>query len=163
MLPSVRERLVELVPPDSLVLDVGCGAGELLEALREAKRVQGYGLDISSVAVAETRQKGFEAQVSRLPAIPFQSDFFQAVVCTETLEHVTDVAGSLKEIARVLRSDGLFVSSVPDGSVDLESAHVHRFTEPKLVDLLNHQFKDVNVERHVNGAEITLVAFATKR
>jgi len=162
-LPSVRERLVELVPPDSVVLDVGCGAGELLETLREAKRAQGYGVDISSVAVATTREKGFEAQVSRLPAIPFQSHFFQTVVCTETLEHVTDVTGSLKEIARVLRPDGLFVVTVPDGSVDLESAHVHRFKESRLVALLSRQFEDINVERHVNGPEFTLLASSHKR
>ena len=36
----------EWIPAHSRVLDLGCGAGELLAYLTEQKAVQGYGLEI---------------------------------------------------------------------------------------------------------------------
>ena len=43
---SDLEHIIEWVPNESRVLDLGCGEGELLEALINAKQVSGVGVDI---------------------------------------------------------------------------------------------------------------------
>ena len=43
-----------LVPPNSRVLDLGCGIGDLLEALSPA---EGVGMDLSSAAIETARAK----------------------------------------------------------------------------------------------------------
>jgi methionine biosynthesis protein MetW len=48
----------ELVEPNSKVLDLGCGEGELLEWLAENKNVQARGIEISSAKVQRAIARG---------------------------------------------------------------------------------------------------------
>ena len=93
-LEQVRRRILEEISPGAHVLDVGCGAGELLVELQTLKNCRCAGVDISAVAVEAVRSKGLEARVATLPEVPYERDRFDVAVCTETLEHVTDVPGS---------------------------------------------------------------------
>jgi 2-polyprenyl-3-methyl-5-hydroxy-6-metoxy-1,4-benzoquinol methylase len=68
------------------------------------------------------------------------------IVCTETLEHVTDVNGTIRSIFRVLKPGGMLVLSVPDGSVDEEDSHVHRFTAARLRELFSRTLSVEGVE-----------------
>ncbi|MHC4476651.1 MAG: class I SAM-dependent methyltransferase [Planctomycetota bacterium] len=43
------------------------------------------------------------------PVLPFESDSFDAVVCTVSVEYLTDPLAVFKEVARVLRQEGYFV------------------------------------------------------
>ena len=45
--------------------------------------------------------------------LPFRASSFNAVICTETLEHLPDDRGAMREIARVLRDDGTMLGAVP--------------------------------------------------
>lgn len=162
-LAVIRDRVQQMIPPGCKVLDVGCGAGELLDLLHREKGTDCYGADISAVAIEAVRKRGFHGEVARLPALPFDSDAFDALVCTETLEHVTDVRRSVQEFSRVLKPGGLLIISVPDGTVDQEMTHVHRFKAPQIRKMLDRDFHVSDVERHVTGEEATLLAFATRR
>ena len=42
-----RDKILSLIPEDSVVLDVGCGTGELAFLLREIKGCQVVGVDLS--------------------------------------------------------------------------------------------------------------------
>ena len=161
-LASVRSRLLKDVPRGSKVLDVGCGAGELLSLLRSELQCSGWGTDISAVAVALTRAQHFEAQVAALPEIPFPENMFDVVVCTETMEHVSNVSGSLRAIASVLRPGGHFLLTVPDGAVDRESVHIHRFTAATLRDTLAREFRVVAIETIDDPNGRTLLAVAAR-
>jgi SAM-dependent methyltransferase len=46
--------------------------------------------------------------------LPFSKDSLDSVVCLEAIEHVPDAERILREIARVLRSDGLLIISTPN-------------------------------------------------
>ena len=161
-LPVVRERIVEYVKAGSAVLDVGCGVGELLSTLQRAKQCRCHGMDISPVAVEGARARGFEARVSALPQIPFADAMFDAVVTTETLEHVSNVKTSLAEMDRVLKPGGLVAVSVPDGDVDNEDVHIHRFNRERLTTMMERHFTVTRVDRVLCGGEATLIAFAKK-
>ena len=41
--------------------------------------------------------------------LPYLDDYFDAVVCVEVLEYITDVTKVIAEVARVLKSGGVFL------------------------------------------------------
>lgn len=55
--------------------------------------------------------------VSDITAIPVADGSFDAVMCTEVLEHVPDPVAALKEMNRVLRSGGYLMITVPFASL----------------------------------------------
>ena len=63
----------------------------------------------------------FRPPISSVPVIlkanaldlPFADDSFDKVICSEVLEHIHDYQGVLREINRVLKSDGILAISVP--------------------------------------------------
>ena len=135
--------------------------GEMLALLHVERRCDCSGIDIAPSAVAAVRARGFRAETTVLPAIPHPDAAFDVVVCTETLEHVSDARATLREIRRVLRPDGRLLLSVPDGTVDEEEVHVHRFSAPRLERELAPHFAEVHVERLVDDMEPTLFATAS--
>jgi methionine biosynthesis protein MetW len=60
ILDSHLKHVVTLIDDDSRVIDIGCGAGELLKALEE-KSCMGHGLDIESEKVAAAVAGGISA------------------------------------------------------------------------------------------------------
>ena len=96
------------------VLDLGCAGGFMAEAL--AKRgAQVTGIDPASDAITAARQHA-QADGLRIAydvgvgeALPYDAAGFDAVVCVDVLEHVTDLQKVMFEVARVLRPGGLFL------------------------------------------------------
>ena len=96
------------------VLDVGSGGGFLAETLTDA----GYtviGIDPQMAAV-RTASEHVNASFARAmgESLPFADGSFDAVVCSEVLEHVQDPAAVIAEVSRVLRPGGVFVFSLPN-------------------------------------------------
>ncbi len=55
----------------------------------------------------------FDLVVGDATRLPFRDGAFDAVICTETLEHLPDDAGAIREIARLLRPGGALLGAVP--------------------------------------------------
>ncbi len=53
-----HDFIVDLIAPNSSVLDLGCGTGELLQKLLHEKNVQGHGVEIYDQFVYECIEKG---------------------------------------------------------------------------------------------------------
>jgi methionine biosynthesis protein MetW len=97
------ELIADLVPPNSRLLDLGCGDGELLAHLKESKEVKGYGLDVDPNNIEKCLLKGvnvIEHDLDRGLA-SFSSDSFQIVVMTETLQSVKEPDQLLSEMLRI--------------------------------------------------------------
>jgi SAM-dependent methyltransferase len=114
----VTTRLKEIVSAFSpyrktnRLLDIGCGAGLLLEAARK----QGWnaqGLDVSSNAVKHVRELGFEVFEGELQDAGFPSQHFDVITAAELLEHLFEPRPLLQEVARLLRPGGLFWITTP--------------------------------------------------
>lgn len=106
-------REVERVPRGGRVLDGAVGLGQLAQRLS----TRGYrviGIDYSiDAALHVRREMGLPAVVGDLTRMPFRGGVFDAVTTGETLEHLDDDRAAANEIARVVRSGGTVVATVP--------------------------------------------------
>jgi SAM-dependent methyltransferase len=104
----------ELLPGASgRVLDVGCGDGRhLVEAMRRGCRAVGVDYDEGAAAAAR-RVSGADVLIADAASLPFRNGAFDALVCTETLEHLPNDDAALDEIARVLAIGGVLLGAVP--------------------------------------------------
>jgi ubiquinone/menaquinone biosynthesis C-methylase UbiE len=99
--------------PGARVLDVGCGTGHLLAALRD----RGEGLSLTGVDVSDgmlagaAERLGEHAVLRRAPAerLPFGDGAFDAVVTASSLHYWRAPQRGLAEIARVLAVGGVLV------------------------------------------------------
>ncbi|MEM6745432.1 MAG: bifunctional 2-polyprenyl-6-hydroxyphenol methylase/3-demethylubiquinol 3-O-methyltransferase UbiG [Pseudomonadota bacterium] len=95
------------------VLDLGCAGGFMAEALaRKGARVSGLDPADAAIAAASAHAAAeglsidYRAGVGE--ALPYADDAFDAVVCVDVLEHVSDLGAVLEEVRRVLRPGGRF-------------------------------------------------------
>lgn len=124
-----RPALLGLLPPvDGLhVLDAGCGPG-LYAAWLVAQGATVVGLDISPrmVALANTRLGGratiLEADLAQ-PLTMLADASFDLVISGLALDYVPDWAPLFRELARVLRPDGILAFSVVHPADDFYRLH----------------------------------------
>ncbi|HYT79402.1 MAG TPA: methyltransferase domain-containing protein [Actinomycetota bacterium] len=110
---SVLRSFLPQVAGDRQLLDVGCGTGGMLKALRSFGDVTG--MDTSPFAIDRARERsGCPVEWGVLPEpTPFEPESFDVVTALDVVEHVDDDEGALRTIHRVLRPGGLFVCTVP--------------------------------------------------
>lgn len=89
------------------LLDVGCYKGKMIEYL--SNNIKYFGIDIEG-----DNKEYIIKQDLNLGKLPFESDFFDYVVCTDVLEHLFFPKEICKEIQRVLKADGIGIISLPN-------------------------------------------------
>ena len=98
------------------ILEIGFGNGRQLQLLIERyPDAELYGIDISDdmLAVASERLGGRAGlTVADAGNLPYESDFFDGVITTDTCYFWNDPRKVLSEINRVLKSGGIFVNSI---------------------------------------------------
>jgi len=98
------------------VLEVGCGAGQFIRAVKRLRpELDCYGADISleAIALAKDNNDGVSYALSESKKLPYADGSMDAVLIFDVLEHVEDPAGLVDEIRRVLKSGGIFYCFVP--------------------------------------------------
>lgn len=127
---KLHDKIIELCPFESKILDVGCGVGILLSKLKSENGCEVYGIDFSKNAVEFCKGNGVNAIVSELPNVPYPDEMFDVVICSEVLEHLSKPEKTIEQILRVLKAKGIFIITVPykeDNVVDKHIEHVHTF------------------------------------
>ena len=99
-----------LTPP---MLEVGCGDGIITRFLFPDRPAAGLDLNPSEVRRARKNESHQAVQVASATHLPFRDRSFSSVFSNCVLEHVDAVDVALQEIARVLRSEGLLLTTVP--------------------------------------------------
>jgi 2-polyprenyl-6-hydroxyphenyl methylase/3-demethylubiquinone-9 3-methyltransferase len=135
------------------VLDLGCGAGRFMAALRNAG-TEPVGVEIADEAVERARANVPGADVRLLEpdgSLPLGHGEVDLVWCSEVLEHVPDAAQLLNETRRVLKRGGRLLLTVPyhgriqsaaialtrfDAHFDPLGQHVRFFTRTSLSETL---------------------------
>jgi SAM-dependent methyltransferase len=160
------------------VLDIGCQGGHQL-ALIAGGYEEAHGLDVArydEIWATVPRAKFVVGDVDSSP-LPYPDEYFDCILCTMVLEHVFDVFGLARELARTLACGGTCLLAVPNiaffrhiisllrGRVPRTGAneipfsekqgwdgqHLHYYTHREVAWLLNR-----------NGIEITATLFPGK-
>ena len=103
---------------EEVILDIGCGGGKTIQLLSKMNKYgKIYGIDYSEQAVKDTikanRQDVVAGKVyihqANVTDIPFQENVFDSITAFQTHYFWSDLENSLKEVFRVLKSNGCFL------------------------------------------------------
>jgi ubiquinone/menaquinone biosynthesis C-methylase UbiE len=105
----VRQTLQQIGGNPRRILDYGCGQGKWTPLLRSIyPDAEIVGIDISAVAIAKASQKfpQYQFLVFDGERAGLEDSSFDLVFSFHVLEHVLDVASSIRDIERLLRPGG---------------------------------------------------------
>ncbi len=143
------------------ILDVGAGTGALITTIKKHKYPNIKGIDL--YPKADFIIKGL------ITALPFQTNEFKTIFCTEVIEHLTNeqITQGLNEIFRVLQTNGTLIITVPfDEILEKNSftcpncnhrfhhvGHLQSFSEQRIITILkNHGFRILKIKTYALGA-----------
>ena len=119
---TLRPEILNTRPGDR-VLDLGCGEGRHAIGLACLQTIELHAVDLSYRDLHTGRGKARElgepvfSRVAFMNAdgtrLPYCDNTFDAVICSEVLEHIPDYRTVIIELLRVLRPGGALVVSVP--------------------------------------------------
>jgi SAM-dependent methyltransferase len=124
------------------VLDVGCGAGNMIHHLARYGRVRGIEVDPRPVKIAQSR--GYDVRLGdATQTIPFPDASFDLVTALDVIEHVDADENILREAHRVLRPNGALLITTPAfqwlwSYNDELNAHKRRYTAKELRAKMEH-------------------------
>lgn len=116
---NVRKHINEHKDKNAIrILDVGCGAGELLTIPLGNIGVEILGIDIHPLSISHARERNthnnvkFECKnIDQLSAKPS----YDVIICSEVLEHVPEPQDLLFAMKKRLKEDGICVVTIPNG------------------------------------------------
>lgn len=114
---GVRSEMLQFVPEHcQRVLDVGCGEGGFISAVKQMTQAEAWGVDInaSSISIATDRiDKAICTDLTEdISILPDQ--YFDAIFFNDVLEHIVDPENLLKDMALKLAPEGVIIASIPN-------------------------------------------------
>ena len=117
-------RIAKRLSQNSSILDAGCGYGILsFELAQQGFSITSLDLDPDRIEQVSNMAKNFPklkgkvtAQVGSILKTNYQNEQFDLTMCSEVIEHLVEDAQAVRELARVTKSGGLVIISVPTDS-----------------------------------------------
>jgi ubiquinone/menaquinone biosynthesis C-methylase UbiE len=105
MLDDLEVEIVERYARNKQVLEVGCGTGLILD------RVAGFassahGIDLSGGMLAKAAARGLQVAQASATDLPIATASVDIAYSFKVLAHIPDIAGAMREMARVVRPGG---------------------------------------------------------
>jgi 2-polyprenyl-3-methyl-5-hydroxy-6-metoxy-1,4-benzoquinol methylase len=128
--PSDREtryfaaELADIPLAGKRVLEIGFGNGSFL-AWAKAQGADVVGTEIDAAMIGRARAKGYDARPASLELLTTASQRFDLVAAFDVFEHwdKPTLVASLRQIAALLRSDGLLLARFPNGQSPFGRVH----------------------------------------
>lgn len=122
------------------ILDVGVGPGHLSILIRVVLNAKVYGIDIrnhTNERAARFHLYDIHYKMVNIEKeiIPYEDEYFDVVLFTETIEHLNEPQIALKEIRRVLHNEGFLILTTP--LCKLVSVKVRNFVYRIMRDLVH--------------------------
>lgn len=128
------------------LLELGCGNGKLWQENRiDLRNREIFLSDISEGMVEEVRNKlgsDFNCIVADAEKIPFKDSYFDSIIANHVLFYLNDLNLGLKEIDRVLKSDGILYCSTYGKNHMKEITEIVQSFDSR-INLSNHSLYDI--------------------
>ncbi len=128
-----REQILAHLDQDSVVLDLGAGAGIVAAMNFRGLAARVCGVDLDDRVV--TNPMLDEGRISDAGEIPYPDEMFDVVFSDNVMEHIADPAAVFREVHRVLRPAGVFLFKTPNRSHYMPA--IARFTPHKFHQFVN--------------------------
>ena len=140
------------------VLDCACGTGEgSFLFSQEATSVRA--VDISQAALDEATQRfqksNLSFEIGSALTLPVPDAFSDVYISLETIEHIGDDQAYLKEAARIVKDQGIFICSTPNRHITnpgkslsekpANPFHIREYSPQELTHLLKQHFSKVEL------------------
>lgn len=103
----IQQRYRFLVPPDLKVIELGCGLGDVLAAVRPSR---GVGIDFSPGMIAQARIRHPELEFDVADATEYSCDEpFDYIIMSDLVNDLVDVQQALTHACRFARQDSRLV------------------------------------------------------
>jgi 2-polyprenyl-3-methyl-5-hydroxy-6-metoxy-1,4-benzoquinol methylase len=108
-------KTFNLVPKNSLVLDVGCSSGAFGEQLISQKNCTVDGIEIDDGDIVKAKKKLREVYKIDIERDPINIDQkYDVVFFGDVIEHLAQPIRALEKIKKLLREDGVLIFSIPN-------------------------------------------------
>lgn len=98
------DRIVELIPQNSKLVDLACGNGNLMQRLVSEKGADVTGVELSESGVKICNEKNFKVIHGRIDQVlPFKENEFEYAICHITIQMVMYPEVLLQEMKRISR------------------------------------------------------------
>lgn len=171
---DITRTLVTELPKGSLILDAGCGIGNVTSPYCTDYKIIGIDEQQSAIDYCKNHHKGKYIKADLTKRLPFKNDFFNLILFHDSIEHFTEPKTALIELARVLKKDGKIVIStinyanplwfilentwhrIVAGNCETYSCDVHptRYTEKLLREHSEGLFKELALFKKVLNMEL---------
>ena len=160
------------VDPRTRILDVGCGSSRIVQDLPRA-----VGLDVQIKKLRRISPRTRKVVQATLTRLPFGSESFDTLICSQVIEHVPAPLVDWTEMHRVLVPGGTLVVGTPDyatiawpllerlyGIVHPRGyvhEHINRYTAASLRAALEAHGFAVHAQAYVGAGELIVRASKT--
>jgi methionine biosynthesis protein MetW len=97
------DLVLEEIPENAKVLDLGCGDGSLLVLLQDKKKVKGFGVEISEEGVSLCVEKGLYCYQADIDdgLSDYKDDSFDYVILNQTIQNTKRPDYVINEVLRI--------------------------------------------------------------
>lgn len=148
---SAKEKL----PPDSFILEFGCGEGYGTNFLsKSVKKIIGIDIDRNTINSASDKYGSENCIFQQFDGIkiPYGNNTFDAVVSFHVIEHVQDDLSFISEIYRVLKKEGTLIIATPNKTYRVKKNgkfinefHLREYFSNELKQVLQSKFSDIKI------------------
>lgn len=141
---KLYRAILDIIPSECRVVDLGAGTGVLLQMLINFNRVHAKGYDFSDTSVSFMQERGINAEVLDLVSLELEHIVHtDMIVCTEVLEHVDESV--MHHILKIIgTTNRVGIISVPTELVQ-SMEHLRSFTPESFQSLLENYFSRIEI------------------
>ena len=137
------------IPKGSKVLDIGAGGCPHREKFNHCKYFTQDFTQLSDLQIQNQEGYGRIDFVSDILEIPVPDKSYDAILCTEVIEHIPDPISAIQEMSRILKPGGILLITAPlQSGLHQEPYHFYggytKYWYKKF--LLKNNFEDLNIE-----------------
>jgi 2-polyprenyl-3-methyl-5-hydroxy-6-metoxy-1,4-benzoquinol methylase len=110
---SKAKRYSRFLKPETLVLELGCSFGDLLDQLNALGFQHLKGLEFNRIAVENSCKRGLDVEQGEIGEVALEGEFGM-IIMENFIEHVNNPVKTFSQCNRVLHDKGFLVGETPN-------------------------------------------------